>query len=194
MHYKCGARKKHKAVLKFILESGEICKKKYERQGGESLILFLLPTIFQYQRVLWLNPSRLLHTTQLLLTFPREMGEGTRRALARNSRIETEAVELRQAKQNKIQSPFPTTGSCLAKKQPSHFRKDKCCNSQSPPLSAPSFYFCPEAPQLGTSPCCPGCAPPQLLVHLQPAGWQAARAPHVLGSVGAVLHSVNLAA
>lgn len=105
----------------------------------------------------------------------------------RGSRAKTSKAKQR------IQSPFPTTGSCLAKKQPSHFRKDKCCNSQSPPLSAPSFYFCPEAPQLGTSPCCPGCAPPQLLVHLQPAGWQAARAPHVLGSVGAVLHSVNLA-
>lgn len=193
MRYKRGARTKHKAVLKFIVESSE---KKYKRQGGESLILFLLPTIFRYQRVLWLNPSRLLHTTQLLLTFPREMGEGTRRALARNSCIEIEAVELRQAKQNKEFShcfPFPTIGSCSAKKEPSHFTKDKCCNSQCPPLSAPSFYFCPEAPQLGTPLRCPGCAPPSSWCTCSLlAGRQCEH--HASLALGAVLHSVNLTA
>lgn len=157
MRYKRGARTKHKAVLKFIVESSE---KKYKRQGGESLILFLLPTIFQYQRVLWLNPSRLLHTTQLLLTFPREMGEGTRRALARNSCIEIEAVELRQAKQNKeFSHRFPPSAAVQQRRSHHTSQKTNAVTPNAPLCLPPAFISAPK-PHSWEHPCAVLAVPP----------------------------------
>lgn len=63
-----------------------------------------------------------------------------------------------------------------------------------PPFVCPQLLFLPRSPTVGNTPALSWLCPPQLLVHLQPAGWQAVRAPRVLGSVGAVLHSVNLTA